>query len=280
MGTSVVRAGRFEKLTIALAGVLLLAVLLACKGGSKSSSSGAGTEEPATAISTTKKDYVGDWTAPGITLSISPTGTVAYEKKTGSTSKKVNGPIKTFHGDNIDVFALITVTLEVQRAPHEDGGVWKMTVENDELTRSGSGSKRGEKLEKLIQTDLAKKGVVVKSVTCPSEAETSKAFDCDVTTGDNSKMPMHVTVAADVATWKADVAVLDPKKIEQFIEETFEKQMKKKVDARCAPGLLLKKPGETFTCQAVDKAKPGSKPMQVTVTAKDVEGNIGIDYKP
>lgn len=268
----------FEKLTVAFAGALLLAVLLACKGGGKSASTGP--EEPGTAISTTKKDYVGDWTAPGITLSISPTGDVAYEKKSGATSKKINGSIKTFHGDDMDIFALITVTLAVQKPPHEDSGVWKMTVENDELTKSGSGSKRGEELEKLIQSDLAKKGVVIKSVTCPAEASTSLTFDCDVVTGDGSKMPMHVTIDGKVAKWKADVAMLDPKKIEEAIEDLFQKQLKKKVEARCAPGFLLKKPGESFTCQAVDKAKPGSKPMQVTVTAKDVEGNISIDYKP
>lgn len=268
----------FSSLAVALACALLLAVTLACKRGGKASP--AAGEEPASALSTTKKDYVGDWSAPGITLSISPTGTVAYAKKSGATSKTINGAISSFAGDDIKVFALITVTLDVQRPPHEDGGVWKMTVENDELTRSGSGSAMADKLQKLIRADLAKKGVVVKSVACPAEAETASTFDCEVTTGDGSTMPMHCTIDGDTAKWKADVAVLDPKQIEAFIVETFQKQLKKKVDARCAPGLLLKKPGETFTCQAVDKAKPGSKPMQVTVTADDVEGHISIHYKP
>jgi len=278
MGTSHAKA-LFEKLTVAAACALVLVAALACKGGGKSTSS-SGPEEPATAISTTKKDYVGEWSAPGVKLNISPSGSVEYEKKSGASSKTVNGSIKSFHGDNIDVFALITVTLEVQKAPHLDGTTWKMTVEGDEVTKNGSGSAKGAKLEGLIQTDLAKKGIATKSVTCPAEAETAKAFDCEVATSDGSKMPMHVTIAGDTASWKADVAVLDPKKIEEFIEEQFQKQMKKKVEARCAPGLLLKKPGETFTCQAVDKSKPGGKPMQVTVTAKDVEGNISIDYKP
>ncbi|MFO0757372.1 MAG: hypothetical protein U0359_12825 [Byssovorax sp.] len=91
--------------------------------------------DPKVALAGSKKDYIGNWTGPGTTLSIGADGTLAFAKKSGNSSKTVNGPISGFAGDNIEVFALITITLDVTSPPRRDAKGWKMTVEGVEVTR-------------------------------------------------------------------------------------------------------------------------------------------------
>lgn len=84
-----------------------------------------------------KKEYVGFWKSSEVTLSIQEGGRVEYEKKSGSSSKKISAPIQKFEGNNFVVGALgINTTFEVSDPPHQDSsGVWKMTVDGTELTR-------------------------------------------------------------------------------------------------------------------------------------------------
>jgi hypothetical protein len=200
--------------------------------------------------------------------------TLNYEKKTGGTSKKVSGKISGFKGDDVEVFALVTVTLNVQRPPHLDGGEWKMTVEGDELTRkAGNAEKRADHLEADIQRDLAGKGVIIRSIDCPPTH--SAVFDCKLKTGAGDDITVHCEDdGKGNIEWKADVAVLSSDKIETFIEDTYEKQLKKRVKATCPPGTLLKHPGDVFTCTA--KPKVGGKTDTVTVTVKNTAGDISI----
>jgi hypothetical protein len=119
-------------LSTAAAGVFVLAVTLACKGGSPPSTK---PQEPASAITSTKKDYAGDWEGNGVTLHVGSDG-VDYEKKAGNTSTKYTGKLDHFDGDDIVIKILIAdATLNVQSAPAEVGGKWKMTVEGSEVTR-------------------------------------------------------------------------------------------------------------------------------------------------
>src|SRR5690349_5015840 len=85
-----------------------------------------------------KKDYVGVWTSNEIQLAIYESGRVEYEKKSGGTSKSINAPIQKFEGNNFVVGALgINTTFVVSNPPHQDSsGVWKMTVDGNELTRN------------------------------------------------------------------------------------------------------------------------------------------------
>ena len=85
-----------------------------------------------------RKDYVGDWQAANMRLSITADGHVAYERREGSTSKTINAPIKAFEGDNFVVgIGPFTTTFVVSRPPRRDGSVWKMTVDGVELVRAG-----------------------------------------------------------------------------------------------------------------------------------------------
>src|SRR5687767_4188362 len=85
-----------------------------------------------------KQDYIGLWTSSEIMLSISSGGRVEYEKKSGGSSKSIKAPIQKFEGNNFVVGALgINTTFVVSDPPHKDStGVWKMTVDGNELTRA------------------------------------------------------------------------------------------------------------------------------------------------
>jgi hypothetical protein len=126
---------------LAVLAVLGMGGCLTClcvAGGAASSVSSPSTgpkTDPKVALAGSKKDYIGEWTGPGTTLSIGADGAVSFAKKSGNSSKKVNGPISAFVGNNIEVFALITVTLAVTSPPRRDGAVWKMTVDGVEVTR-------------------------------------------------------------------------------------------------------------------------------------------------
>jgi hypothetical protein len=93
----------------------------------------AGCSEP---ISQEKIAYVGDWQAADMRLTIFQDGRVAYQRKSGSRSTSIEGPIKAFKGDSFEVGVLfMTTTFEVSKPPHEEDGVWKMTVDGVELTK-------------------------------------------------------------------------------------------------------------------------------------------------
>ncbi len=84
-----------------------------------------------------KKDYVGLWKTTDISLSISEGGKVEYENKSGNVDKSISAPIQKFDGNNFTVGALgINTTFAVSAPPHKDStGVWKMTVDGNELTK-------------------------------------------------------------------------------------------------------------------------------------------------
>ena len=110
--------------TIALPLVLL--VLFSCSfGGTKAGK-----------IPEDKKDYVGAWASDEIYLEISENGTVDYKRESGGSTTSVNAPIQKFEGNNFVVGALgFNTTFIVNKVPHEENGVWTMTVDGRELTK-------------------------------------------------------------------------------------------------------------------------------------------------
>ncbi len=87
-----------------------------------------------------KSAYVGQWNAPGLSLLITQSGSVSYERKKGSTRTTINAPLKKFEGDNFVVgIGLWTTTFVVSKPPREEAGRWKMTVDGVELTRAAAG---------------------------------------------------------------------------------------------------------------------------------------------
>jgi hypothetical protein len=256
-----------EGFTVAVCALFVIAVLIACKGGG--SAKDAGPLEPASALTGARKDYVGEWSASNVKLSIAENGTISYEK-TGGMNKKYSGTINGFRGDNIEVFALVTVTLDVQRAPHLDGDTWKMTIEGDEVSKANP----NDYVEKMIQSDYVTKHVSVKAVKCPSAPLPQ---DCELTTGDNTKCIIHVSPDGKLVRWKFDGAMLDSKVIEDAIVDSFKKQRRQAVTAKCPPGgIIMKNVGDTFDCTAT----AGTKDMKVEVKVKDQAGNVTFNYTP
>ena len=117
--------GCFSVLAIA---VILGVILLAASGGG--------------GIPSDKQAYVGDWSGSDATLSIKPDGKVFWERRTGSSSSKIeNVPIRRFIGDDFEVgVGPFTTRFAVQSPPKLTAGRWTMTVEGIQLTRAGSSS--------------------------------------------------------------------------------------------------------------------------------------------
>lgn len=80
--------------------------------------------------------YVGEWHGSAMALLITPDGSVAYRRLEGGVNKSIDAPLKEFEGDNFVVgIGPISTTFVVSKAPHEDAGKWKMTVDGVELSR-------------------------------------------------------------------------------------------------------------------------------------------------
>ncbi|WP_460535683.1 hypothetical protein [Chitinimonas naiadis] len=71
-----------------------------------------------------------------MTLLISKGGDVAYRRVTGNVNTMINAPLQQFQGNNfvVGVGPMVT-TFVVSAPPHNEAGVWKMTVDGVELTR-------------------------------------------------------------------------------------------------------------------------------------------------
>jgi hypothetical protein len=83
-----------------------------------------------------KAAYVGQWEATVMALVITQQGRVVYRRLKGSGTTSVEGPLKEFQGDNFVVgIGPMSTTFVVSAKPHQDGGLWKMTVDGVELTR-------------------------------------------------------------------------------------------------------------------------------------------------
>jgi hypothetical protein len=98
--------------------------------------------QAAAGIPSDKQAYVGDWSGSEATLSIKPDGKVFWERRTGSSSSKIeNVPIRRFIGDDFEVgVGPFTTRFAVQSPPKLTAGRWTMTVEGVQLTRAGTSS--------------------------------------------------------------------------------------------------------------------------------------------
>jgi hypothetical protein len=142
-------------------GLMLFAVLACSTGDSEKKESSDGP------IPADKKDYIGDWNGQfqggTLRLSITPDGTVNYERKEGSTSKSIsNGTIKKFDGNDFEVEAfIVSTTFKVEKPPYRDGAVWKMIVDGVEVSRKDSGETassagKGSGEFKLLKAEMRK----------------------------------------------------------------------------------------------------------------------------
>jgi hypothetical protein len=83
-----------------------------------------------------KRDYIGLWEAPNMSLLITQDGLVKYERIKRGASTKISGPIKEFQGDDFVVgLWFIKTTFRVNRRPYQEGSQLKMVVDGVELIR-------------------------------------------------------------------------------------------------------------------------------------------------
>ena len=84
-----------------------------------------------------KSAYVGEWQEKTMYLLITKDGSVRYKRLQGGMSTKIEGPLKGFDGDNIEVgIGPFSTKFIVSNPPHEDAGKWKMVVDGVELVRT------------------------------------------------------------------------------------------------------------------------------------------------
>ena len=97
------------------------------------------------AIPAEKKDYVGDWTAPGHVLSIASSGKVHYQAHEArwegwyhvAHTDTFDLPFQKFEGDGFLIGAMSwAMTFRVTQPPHLEDKTWRMTL--DGLTYSHS----------------------------------------------------------------------------------------------------------------------------------------------
>src|SRR5205814_396790 len=88
-----------------------------------------------------KRDYAGVWEGPQMQLLIGLDGKIAYARRKGSSTTKVQAPIKEFHADGFSAgIGPINTFFKVERPPHLEQGEWRMTVDGVELHRRGGGA--------------------------------------------------------------------------------------------------------------------------------------------
>ena len=80
--------------------------------------------------------YAGDWQAENMRLVITQAGQVHYVRVRKNGQTKIDAPIHSFEGDDFVVgFGPFKTKFVVQKPPHKEGNVWKMTVDGVELVR-------------------------------------------------------------------------------------------------------------------------------------------------
>lgn len=108
---------------------LLIAVLAGCGFGD----SGGGGDAPRSI----PPEYVGEWTAPGISLLLTERAEIRYSRLRDSGSTlTVSGPLLSFSPQSFSAgFGPLASTFQIDVPPHRDGLVWRMTVDDVELVR-------------------------------------------------------------------------------------------------------------------------------------------------
>jgi hypothetical protein len=86
-------------------------------------------------------EFVGDWSAPGVNLSIAADGALAWRKvDERGNSHSVVAPLRSFSPKQFSAgIWLFSTRFKVDQPPVRDGAVWRMTVDGVELIRPAEG---------------------------------------------------------------------------------------------------------------------------------------------
>ncbi|MBA4285889.1 MAG: hypothetical protein C0434_10200 [Xanthomonadaceae bacterium] len=104
------------------------ALLLAACGGSR---------EPVSV----PEAYIGEWTAPGVTLVLTGFGEIHYSRLRDRTSTvTIEGPLRSFEDKRFSTgWGLLSTTFHIDIPPYQDGLVWRMKIDGIELVRPAEG---------------------------------------------------------------------------------------------------------------------------------------------
>lgn len=81
--------------------------------------------------------YEGIWRSENMVLVITRQGQVSYERKEGTMTTSINGPIKEFTKNGFSVgFGFLTSEFIVNQKPSVQAGQWIMIVDGVKLTRT------------------------------------------------------------------------------------------------------------------------------------------------
>lgn len=84
-----------------------------------------------------KAAYVGEWQEKTMYLLITKDGSVRYKRLKGGANTSIEGPLKGFTGHNFDVgVGPMSTTFVVGKPPYQEGGKWKMVVDDVQLTKT------------------------------------------------------------------------------------------------------------------------------------------------
>lgn len=87
-------------------------------------------------LPSSKLSYEGVWKSENMILVITREGQVSYERKEGTMTTSINGPIKEFTKNGFSVgFAFLTSEFIVNQKPKEVDGQWIMIVDGVILTK-------------------------------------------------------------------------------------------------------------------------------------------------
>lgn len=234
-------------------GILLAA--FASVGTGKPKKDDTSSNEP---ISSAEEPYIGDWESDDMTLLIGRDRSVHYKKKSGGSTKTVDGTLKGIDGHNIVIkAAFLEVKLSVDAEPEEEEGIWEMTVEGEELTKKGAGNgKQGSlksNLEGAVVTQFANKGVV--KCVCPNPAGKTK-FTCTATlkNGKTAAVEMTKNPATHHYAFNMKVIAVESSKFASDLSDMVSKETKGKLKLTvdCGTGMLYIPDGDGVTCQATD----------------------------
>ena len=87
-------------------------------------------------VPTEKAAYVGEWQDKTMYLLITQDGSVRYKRLKGGVTASIAAPLKGFKGDSLEVgVGPMATVFVVSKPPYQEGGHWKMVVDDVELTK-------------------------------------------------------------------------------------------------------------------------------------------------
>lgn len=87
-----------------------------------------------------KSAYVGEWQEKTMYLLITQDGTVSYKRLKNGASTSIDGPLKKFDGNDVEVgLGPMATTFVVSKPPYQENGQWKMVVDGQELIKTDVG---------------------------------------------------------------------------------------------------------------------------------------------